>query len=31
LLLNDRREFAGTISYGESKEAAVLKLKRLAG
>ena len=31
LLLTDRREFAGTISYGESKEAAVLKLKRLAG
>ena len=31
LLLNDRREFAGTIAFAERKEAAILKLKRLAG
>jgi protein SCO1/2 len=30
LLLDGRRGFAGTIAYGETKEAAILKLKRLA-
>jgi protein SCO1/2 len=30
LLLNARGEFAGTIAYGESPQAAVAKLKRLA-
>lgn len=30
LLLNAKGEFAGTIAYGESPQAAVAKLKRLA-
>ena len=30
LLLNGKGEFAGTIAYGESPQAAVAKLKRLA-
>jgi len=30
LLLNGGRQLAGTIAYGETKEAAILKLKRLA-
>src|SRR3954470_953926 len=30
LLLNGRGGFAGTVAYGETKEAAVLKLKRIA-
>jgi protein SCO1 len=30
LLLHGGRQFAGTIAYGETKEAAILKLKRLA-
>ena len=30
LLLDGRRGFAGAVAYGETKEAAILKLKRLA-
>ncbi|RWA72486.1 SCO family protein [Mesorhizobium sp. M1C.F.Ca.ET.193.01.1.1] len=30
LLLNSKGEFAGTIAYGESADAAIAKLKRLA-
>jgi protein SCO1/2 len=30
LLLNGKGEFAGTVAYGESKETAIAKLKRLA-
>jgi protein SCO1 len=30
LLLNDKGEFAGTVAYGETKETAIAKLKRLA-
>jgi protein SCO1/2 len=30
LLLDKKGEFAGTIAYGESADAAVAKLKRLA-
>ncbi|HMM64880.1 MAG TPA: SCO family protein, partial [Mesorhizobium sp.] len=31
LLLNGKGEFAGTIAYGENADAAMAKLKRLAG